>query len=325
MVVQPARVPVVAARWWIDLCALFLALAAAPASFAAKTVWIDTDVSIGSPIREVDDAFALVLAFHSAEIRIAGISTTYGNAPLSNVDRVAREMVERFGGAAGLTARDVYPGAKSSRDTNESAATRALTTALRKRRLTYIAVGPLTNLAATLHLHPDLRHRLDQIIFVGGISSRADLGFGTGNWLQVHDANVWKDPAATDFVLRSGIPLLLVPVATGRNLTLNDADLRQLSSGGQAAQYLSHRTKWWSWFWRNVVGSDGAPVFDALAAVAAVKPKAVCQETRFAELDPDRSLVITRSGRLSTVHRVRACTCIKPQTKSFLMGRLVAP
>jgi hypothetical protein len=42
----------------------------------AGTVWIDTDVSIGSPIREVDDAFALVLAFHSPEIRIAGLSTT---------------------------------------------------------------------------------------------------------------------------------------------------------------------------------------------------------------------------------------------------------
>jgi len=49
---------------------------------AADTVWIDTDVSIGSPIREVDDAYALLLAFHSPEIRIAGISTTYGNALL---------------------------------------------------------------------------------------------------------------------------------------------------------------------------------------------------------------------------------------------------
>ena len=34
----------------------------------AETVWIDTDVSIGSPIREVDDAYALVLALRSPEI-----------------------------------------------------------------------------------------------------------------------------------------------------------------------------------------------------------------------------------------------------------------
>ena len=314
-----------AARWWIDLCALFLALAASSASLAAKTVWIDTDVSIGSPIREVDDAFALVLAFHSPEIRIAGISTSYGNASLSDVDRIAREMVERFGGAAGLTARDVYPGAKSSGDMNGSAATNALTAALRKQRLTYIAIGPLTNLAATLQLHPELRDRLDQIIFVGGISSRAELGFGAGNWLQIHDANVWKDAAAVDIVLRSGVPLLLVPVATGRTLTLNETDLQRLNSGRPAAQYLAHQTKSWSWFWRSVVGLDGGPVFDALAAVAAVNPNAICRETRFAEVDRDRSLIVTASRSSSTPHRVRICTCLKPETKSFLMRRLMAP
>ncbi|HEX4640722.1 MAG TPA: nucleoside hydrolase [Chthoniobacterales bacterium] len=313
-----------AARWWIDLCALFLALAASKASLAAKSVWIDTDVSIGSPIREVDDAFALILAFHSPEVRIAGISTSYGNASLSDVDRIAREMVERFGGAAGLTGHDVYPGAKSARDINESAARSALAAALRKQRLTYIALGPLTNLAATLQLHPQLRGRLDQIIFVGGVSSRAELGFGAGNWLQIHDANVWKDAAAVDVVLRSGLPLLLIPVAAGRTLTLNEADLRQLSSGGPAAQYLSRRIKSWSWFWRSVVGLDGGPVFDALAAITAVNSKAVCQETRFAEVDRDQSLIVTRSRGLST-RRVHICTCVKPETKSWLMRRLLAP
>src|SRR5205085_8983070 len=83
---------------------------------AAGTVWIDTDVSIGSPIREVDDAFALVLAFHSPEIRIAGLSTTYGNAPLGQTTRAARDLVERFGQPAGLTVDAVFAGAGSASD-----------------------------------------------------------------------------------------------------------------------------------------------------------------------------------------------------------------
>ena len=41
--------------------AILIAIFGAAYVAAARTVWIDTDVSIGSPIREVDDAYALLL------------------------------------------------------------------------------------------------------------------------------------------------------------------------------------------------------------------------------------------------------------------------
>jgi inosine-uridine nucleoside N-ribohydrolase len=50
-------------------------------------VWIDTDPSIGAPWREVDDAFALLLAFQSPELEIVGISSTYGNAACAEQPR----------------------------------------------------------------------------------------------------------------------------------------------------------------------------------------------------------------------------------------------
>ena len=122
------------------------------ACFAQKAmgtaVWIDSDVSIGSPIREVDDAFALVLAFHSPEIRIVGLSTTYGNAPLGHTTRVAKDIVRRFGAPAGLRVAKVYSGARSASELGRRTdASNALAAALEKGRLTYIALGPLTNLA----------------------------------------------------------------------------------------------------------------------------------------------------------------------------------
>src|SRR2546430_5211870 len=79
---------------------------------SARTVWIDTDISIGSPFREVDDAYALVLAFHSPELRIAGISASYGNAPLADTTRIARELVQRFA-PSGVR---VFAGANSPND-----------------------------------------------------------------------------------------------------------------------------------------------------------------------------------------------------------------
>src|SRR2546430_13239741 len=83
---------------------------------AAGAVWIDTDVSIGSPIREVDDAYAIVVALHSPEIQIAGISTSYGNAPLGHTTRAARELIRQFGAAARLRPEQVFAGARSAAD-----------------------------------------------------------------------------------------------------------------------------------------------------------------------------------------------------------------
>ena len=95
------------------LC-VFLAFLCLAHNAGAERVWIDTDLSIGSPIREVDDGYALMLAFHSPEIRIAGLSTTYGNAPLGQTTRATLDMVRRFGDSAGIGRDDVFAGAKSA-------------------------------------------------------------------------------------------------------------------------------------------------------------------------------------------------------------------
>src|SRR6476659_3117906 len=93
--------------------ALLVAILACARLAAAGTVWIDTDISIGSPFREVDDAYALVVAFRSPEIRIAGLSTSYGNAPLESTTRIARDLVRQFGASANLKPEQVFAGAGS--------------------------------------------------------------------------------------------------------------------------------------------------------------------------------------------------------------------
>src|SRR5205823_13124739 len=202
---------------------------------AAGTVWIDTDVSIGSPIREVDDAYALVLAFHSPEIRIAGVSTTYGNASLTATTRAAKELVTRFGGAARLKADHVFPGAGSPNDLGRrSAASEALAKVLEKNSVIYIAQGPLTNLATFLQLHPGMARRIERVIFVGGQIEGTTLGFGPSRSFRIHDANVFKDPRAVGLVLEAKIPLTLMPIATESQLALDQNHLSELERQGGA-------------------------------------------------------------------------------------------
>ena len=303
---------------------LFLALICLAHSATAETVWIDTDISIGSPIREVDDAFALVLAFHSPEICIAGLSTTYGNASLSRTTRAAHDLVERFGLSAGLTVDALFAGARSASDLGRrSEASDALASILKQQKLTYIALGPLTNLATFLRLHPRLANRIERVIFVGGGEPGASLTFGPSRSFHIHDANVFKDPVAAATVLRSNIPLTLVSIEAGSHLLVDGTDLRRLERGGGAGDYLSRQTRIWLWFWTHFVKTNGGPIFDALGIIPVTRPELLTMRKRFAKVDQAGNLIVTPS-LTSGARSVRYCTGFAPGTKSFVMQRLLA-
>ena len=291
----------------------------------ATAVWIDSDVSIGSPIREVDDAYALMLAFHSPEIRIAGLSTTYGNAPLGHTTLVAQDIVRRFGAPAGLSVTKVYSGARSAAELGRrTEASSALAAALEKGRLTYIALGPLSNLATFLRLHPKLASRIDRVIFLGGQSPGTSLALRPNGSFRIHDANVFKDPAAAAVVLRSNIPLTAIPVSTASKLLLDGADLRALAQSGEAGNYLSRRSRVWLWFWRNIVQTKGGAVFDTLAIIAAAKPGLLAMEKRYAWMDGKGNLRVT-TRRTKGARFIRYSTGFAPGTKQFVIQRIMTP
>lgn len=302
----------------VSCCSIIVTAICVLQSARATTIWIDTDPSIGSPIREVDDGFALVLAFHCPELTITGISTTYGNASVRRTTAVAQDLVHRFGAVARLDAAAVHEGATSSRDLGMSTvATDALAFALRRERLTYVALGPLTNLGTLVRLHPDLVNRIDRVIFVGGQSGPGPISLSPNRALQIHDANVFKDPAAVRIVMESRLPILLTPIATASQLSLNEAEMKKLNASGEPGRYLYRNSRAWLWFWTRIARREGGPIFDALAVVAAIRPDLLLTETRTATDSQGRLVVSRRHGRM-----VRWCSNFAPRTKAFVIERL---
>ena len=172
---------------------------------APLDVWIDTDPSIGIPGHEADDGFALIQAFQSPELRIRGLSVSYGNAALRRVLPIAREMAARFGAGAGVTPEHVFAGAASRKELGTATpATAALRAALEERPLTYLALAPLTNLATLLERHPELAGRIERVIFVGGRTPGHRFRAGNWNPYEFTDGNYHKDPPAMGVVLRAG-------------------------------------------------------------------------------------------------------------------------
>ena len=76
-----------------------------------QRVWLDVDVSAGLPAKDVDDAVALVQAFHSAELDVVGVSSVFGNAPLEVADPLAREVVALLDPSMQVARGAAQPGA----------------------------------------------------------------------------------------------------------------------------------------------------------------------------------------------------------------------
>lgn len=251
-------------------------------------VWIDTDPSIGVPFHEADDGFALIQSFHSPELRIRGISTTYGNAGLATTTRITREMAARFGGPAGIDAAHVHIGAASARDLGKpTAATAALRAALAERPLTYLALAPLTNLATLLTLHPKIVRRLERVIFVGGRTPGRRFRAGRWNPYEFTDGNFHKDNAAAAVLLAADVPLTLVPVECALQLLLLPAELKQIGrEGGESGRYLAAKARLWMNLWRGCFAVPGAVIFDCFAVLAATHPHLLETERRHAVITP---------------------------------------
>lgn len=151
--------------------------------------------------------------------------------------------------------------------------------------ITLVPTGPMTNIAMALRLAPEIRHKIKQIVFMGG-------GFKVFNATCAAEFNIWTDPEAAQIVLTSGVPVTMVPLdATHRsNFTREDcARLREIGSAATCcvADILDMRIAAYDAYQpQELPGS--APLHDALALAYVIDP-AVLRDIRFFRVDVDIS------------------------------------
>jgi pyrimidine-specific ribonucleoside hydrolase len=256
-----------------------------PAGAAVRSVWIDADPSCGlGRTDDVDDCWAIIAAVRSSDLKVVGVSTVFGNVRLEQATGTARTVLDAI--AFHEPRRDtpsLHEGADRSLRQgagNNSPALSGLAAALNESRLTIVALGPLTNVAALIKNHPALIGRIDAVIAVAGQRPGQVFRVGTTPILHFHDMNVRKDPDAFDIVLRSGVPLHLIPFEVGQQVVVTLADLQTLERRGALDAWVAARSFAWLDFWMNVLGAPGFSPFDALAIAYVVNyDQFTCQAT----------------------------------------------
>ena len=269
-------------------------------------VILDCDNAMGLPARDVDDGLALLFLLAQPEVTLRGVTTCFGNAPLPAVLRATRQLLD-FADVPGLPllAGAARPGAAPG------AAARFLVeaTAREPGRITILATGPLSNLAAAAALDPGFFGRCGRIICLGGTLGRPWLG-----WRRLRELNFVADPAAARQVLATrDCPVLVVPASSCVGLKIGAADLAPL-------QPVLRRILWrWLVCCRLGRGLNHFVAWDLLPALALTHPELLEMREATVELGEAGVLSVAPEGRHGLVLGLRDAAA----TRAVLLNTLV--
>lgn len=203
----------------------------------------------------VDDAMAIALASRLDRHRLIGITTVAGNVPLelatrntqtvaswlgldvpiySGMDRpLVRELVDARShhGTSGLGdwEPDVAPAPLSSTSAPEAIVQLARE---HQRNITFVFVGPLTNLAVALSIEPRIVEWVQRLVIMGGAF------FNAGNQTPFAEFNIFVDPDAAQRVADAGFKSTWVGLDVTHQTTLNRAGWDRLANASEPSSIL---------------------------------------------------------------------------------------
>jgi len=240
----------------------------------------------------VDDALALLLAAASPEMDLRAVTTVHGNVGLAATTANAARLLALAGrsdvplgagaarplvhpaaprggghhGADGLGGQASALPAGAAPDPRGAVGLMADVLRAARQPVTIAAIGPLTNIALLLAVHPELTGRIGRIVAMGGL-------LAAGGTAGPAEFNIGRDPEAAHRVLtQTDVPVGLVPLDLTLRCTAGPAWLDALAAAGPRCARLAAMTTHGRSAHRNRYGVDAVRVHDALAVLEAVRP-----------------------------------------------------
>lgn len=306
--------------------------ATTPRTAPAEKVIIDTDIG-----DDIDDAFAVALALRSPELKILGITTTFGDTEnrAKLLDRLLGEVGRSdIPVAAGMptppktafTQLKYAEGGHYAKASHPDAVT-FLLDQIRKDpdEITLVAIGPLVNVGAAIDKDAETFRKLKRVVLMGGSIYRGygDIGSATPRGPEP-EWNIKNDIPSAQKLFGAGVPLFVMPLdstqlkmdAANRNLLF-----RQGTPLTDALTLLYH--EW---------GQETPTLFDPMTIAFMIKPE-LCpvepmnihvDEKGFTRPVDEGTEANSQDGRATT----NAQVCLKSSPDDFfhfLMPRLLGP
>ena len=252
----------------------------------SRKIIIDTDPG-------QDDAVAILLALASPEeLEVLGVVAVAGNVGLHHNANNARKVVELAG------RRDIHVYAGCARPVRRHLVTAEhvhgetgldgpdlpdptipLQTqhgvdyivdtlmAAEPGTITLCTLGPLTNIAMALIKQPAIAERIKEIVMMGGAY------FEVGNITPAAEFNIYVDPEAADVVLRSGVPITMLPLDVTHQIQSTPQRLAAIKAIGNKSGEAVHAMLTFSeTFDLQKYGWSGAPLHDPTVIAYLLQP-----------------------------------------------------
>ncbi|HWP21299.1 MAG TPA: nucleoside hydrolase [Candidatus Cryosericum sp.] len=248
-----------------------------------------------------DDAIAWVLASASPLLEIKAVTSVCGNQTIEKTTYNAGRVMALVGldvplaagrnkplladamnapsvhGASGLDG-PVLPEPKRKPLELDACDLMAKVLEESEEPVTLIPTGPLTNVASLLLLYPRLKNKIARISLMGG-------GIRHGNWSPAAEFNILVDPEAAEIVFSSGIPITMAGLdVTERALVFPEDFERVRAVGNPVAKVVAD---WLDFFYdfHRKIGYAGAPVHDAVAVAAVVRPELMTAQKMYVAIE----------------------------------------
>lgn len=251
-----------------------------------RKIIIDTDPG-------QDDAVAILLALASPEeLDVLGIVAVAGNVGLHYNAINARKVVELSGrrdipvyagcarpmrrhlvtaehvhGETGMNGPDLPDPTIPLRDQHGVDYIIDTLMASEPGTITLCTLGPLTNIGMALVKQPAIAERIAEIVMMGGAY------FEVGNITPAAEFNIYVDPEAADVVLRSGVPITMLPLDVTHQIQSTPERLDAIRALGNRSGEAVHAMLTFSeTFDLQKYGWAGAPLHDPTVIAYLLQP-----------------------------------------------------
>ena len=134
--------------------------------------------------------------------------------------------------------------------------------------ISIVSLSPLTNLALALKRAPDIASRIHEIVMMAGAY------FEVGNITPSAEFNVYVDPEAADVVLRSGVPITMLPLDVTHKMLSTPARLARLHAlGNRCGTAAAAMLRFSEAFDLQKYGWPGAPLHGPCVPAFMIRPE----------------------------------------------------
>lgn len=245
----------------------------------------------------IDDSLAIMLALKSPEIEVIGITIVCGNSPVEmgfgNAKKVLKQLgrldIPVFIGESKPIKRDYINALDTHGEdglgesflpevdgyNQNMGAVEFLVSALKKEKISVIALGPMTNLARLIEADRETFLNIEELVSMGGSFK------SHGNCSPVAEYNYWCDPDAAALVYetmyKAGKVIHMIGLDVTRKIVLTPTILEYICRlNAEVGDFVKKITKFYfdfHWQWEHIIGC----VINDPLAVAYFLDRDICQ------------------------------------------------